>query len=455
MMSRLIFKSPVKLGHSYLLTFCLITLYALFINLKEFAPGGRVHWSPEDFVEYFGFSDAGSYLRLGIDLAQFTVTPGNYWIVGLWPPGMAITDAVAILLPGSLFVWMLLINAASIALPVTLVLSLAKSKRDFFWLGGLSILFLAQPSKFWSLTEGLFMSDGLGSNFLLSSLLLAQKGVQDYRQNNNSRRLLGLFAVSGILLSASMHYRFAFWPVALVVLLIAGLVIVISFLKSGLTSFLKPLRRGLGVFIISFLMSSAPWTVVVTTIVHPGNPTWSTGDYQWAQRWMTDQYLQEGDAGWLVEGGANWACKIDTKTCELLQAKVLSGDGANFSTFRDLALQTAVANPLELLAVKVPIFAQAAVTPPGSGFGTAPSPIGLPVFISLLVLVLSSFLQLRKTLGFVYSTVVLSIFATLVVAHVESRYMIPIYDLVIFGVLLNFALSSLGRAPFRSSAEST
>jgi hypothetical protein len=442
-MNRMMIKGQVQFRYTYLLSFCLIALYAVLINLKEFGPGGRVHWVPQDFVDYFGLSDAASYLRLGIDLAEFTVTPANYWIVGLWPPGMAITDAIGIMLPGSLFVWMLLINAASISLPVAIVLSFAKKRADFFWLGGLTILYLAQPSKFWSLSEGAFMSDGLGSNLLLSSLLIAQKAVHDYKQNKSPRRILELFAVSGILLSASMHYRFAFWPVALAILLFASLTIASSLLNSNLAKHLKSLRRGLAVFIISFLVSSAPWTFVVTTVVHPGNPTWSTGEYQWAQRWMTDQYLQEGGAGWLVEGGANWACKLDTKTCELLQAKVLSGDGNNFSEFRDLALKTGISNPLELLALKAPILAQATITPPGASLGADISPMSLAVFTGILLLTLTSFLQMRKTLGFVYSTVVLSSFATLLVAHVESRYMIPIFDLFIFGVVLNFVLSRL------------
>ena len=434
---------PVRFRFAYLVTFSILASYAVLLNFGEFSVEGRASWSAEQYVEYFGLSDAGSYLRLGIDLANFTVTPPNFWIVGLWPPGMAVTDALALILPGSVFIWMLLINAASIALPVTLVLSFAKSRRELFWLGGLSILFLAQPSKFWTLTDGLFMSDGLGSNFLLSSLLLAHKGVHAYHQYKNPRAALTLFAFSGFLLSVSMHYRFAFWPVALVLLFLASIMIILSVLRGGTAARLRPLRRGLVMFIISFLLTSAPWTVVVYTIVHPGSPTWSTGDYQWAQRWMTDQYLLEGGAGWLVEGGANWACKIDRETCEALQPMVLSGDGDNFSTFRNLALGTALSNPLQLIAVKFPLLAQAAITPPGAGLGVALSPAALPVFTSILIMLVAPYLQIRKTLGFIYSTVVMSIFATLLVAHVESRYMIPVYDLLIFGVLFSFVLSKI------------
>jgi hypothetical protein len=89
------------------------------------------------------------------------------------------------------------------------------------------------------------------------------------------------------------------------------------------------------------------------------------------------------------------------------------------------------------------MMAQATVTPPGANLGAAISPMGLVVFTAILFLTLTSFLQMRKTLGFVYSAAVLSFFATLVVAHVESRYMIPIFDLFVFGVLLNFVLSGL------------
>jgi hypothetical protein len=434
--------SPARFRFAYPLTFTILAIYAVLLNLGEFAIQGRAHWSAEDYLEYFGGSDAGSYLRLGIDLAKFTVTPEHFWIARLWPPGMALTDAAAIILPGGMFVWMLLINAASLALPVTLVLSFAKSKREFYWLGGLSILFLAQPSKFWTLTDGLFMSDGLGSNFLLSSMLLAQKGIDSYRQDKNPRRALALFAFSGFFLSVSLHYRFAFWPAALVLLIFATLMLLFSVLRAGLAAELRPLRRGIGVFIISFLLTSAPWTVVVSTIFNPGNPTWSAGDYQWAQRWMTDQYLLEGGGGYLVNGGANWACKIDTETCEALQPMVLSGDGKNYSTFQNLALETALNSPLQLLGVKIPVLAQASVTPP-VGLGVALSSAGIPVFITMLILLVTPYFQIRKTLGFVYSTVVFAIFATLLVAHVESRYLIPVYDLLIFGVIFSFILSKI------------
>ena len=157
---------------------------------------------------------------------------------------------------------------------------------------------------------------------------------------------------------------------------------------------------------------------------------------------MTDQYLQEGGGWWLVDGGANWACKIDTETCEALQPMVLSNDSNNYSTFQNLALETAWNSPVQLFGVKFPILAQASVTPP-VGLGVAQSNAGIPVFITMLILLVMPYLQIRKTLGFVFSTVAFTILATLLVAHVESRYLIPVYDLLIFGVLFSFILSKI------------
>lgn len=431
---------PVRFRFAYLVTFSVLASYAVLLNLGEFFVEGRANWSAEQYVEYFGLSDAGSYLRLGIDLANFTVTPPNYWIVGLWPPGMAVIDAFAIMLPGSLFVWMMIINVTALALPVALALSLANSKRDFLWIGGLSLLFVAQPSKSWTLTEGLFMADGIGSSLLLSSLLLSQKALSEFRHNKDYRKMLLLFTLSGILLSASMHFRFSVWPVALVLLVLAGVVVGLSFGKNSLGKVLEFTRPGLSAFVIAFLIASTPWTLFVSTVLHPGNPTWSTSDYAWAQKWMTDQHLLEAGAGWLVAGGANWACSIDRDLCESLQPKVLSGDGEHYSSLRNLALETGISNPLELLAFKVPIFAKATVALPGGTLEGSLSPFAVMVFVIIITVLVASFFQLRKSLGFVYSIVIFSIFAVLTVAHVEIRYMLPIFDLFILGVLLNLGL---------------
>jgi hypothetical protein len=430
-------QKTVRFFPAFAVSSLLIFVYALLLNGEHFGDGGKFSWGVSRFIDYYGPTDAGSYLRLAFDLSRLSVSAENIWILNLWPPGMSALNAIAISLPGSIFLWMILINVCLTALPVAMVLTMAKTKVGFAWLIAISTVFVFQPNKSWVLTDGLFMSDGIGSHLLLIGLLLGLRGFIGYKNGCAQSRVRKWFLLSGIAFALSLHFRVSFFPTVGVLVVLALIFLLFMVGRGTVQKKHQVLITPISLFLVSLFLTSAPWTIIVSTILHPGNPSWSTGDYQWAQRWMTEDYLLDAKAGWLVAGEANWACDIEPARCGELQDFVTSGDANHFDYLRQAAIQAAIANPLELLIVKTDPLAESTWTMAGSpitGNATSVQIIGYVVLVGLLLL--SFFVSVnQRNEAWLVVLLAFSYVATLVISHVESRYMIPFWDLLLLGLM--------------------
>jgi hypothetical protein len=433
-------KKIFKLGRflpAYSATVTSLLFYALILNSGHLGSQGKFFWDVSEFITFYGTSDAGSYLRLASDISNLRVSQDNIWILNLWPPGMSILDSLAIALPGSLFFWMIVMNVLIMALPIAVLLSMVRSRVDLWWAIGISLVFVFQPNKSWVLTEGLFMSDGVGSHFFLTGLILCIKGLVEHRDVNQRDKTQKYFILAGVTFSLSLHFRFGLFPSVGVLVFLALIGIALSFTRRSLKTRFLDLKKPMVSFLMSLFLVSAPWTLFVATILHPGNLSWSTGDYQWAQRWMTDNYLLEGNAGWLVTGGANWACEVSPQRCEALQGLVTSGDGSHFGTLRQSAIETAILNPIDLFILKTGPLSEATWLTSGAQLTGAASLVQLAGFGLILGFLVISFFVFTRIHhpAWIAVVVVFGYLATLVIAHVESRYMIVFWDVIILAIL--------------------
>lgn len=427
------------------LVFLFVTVYVFCLNFKEFAPTGLVSISHSELLSRLGEADSGNYLRLALDLMDFNVSPNNYWIVGLWPPGMATFDFICLLLPGNFVVWVFVATALISALPISLVFHQVVGRRQISLATLLSLIYLAEPNRVWAFTSGIFNSDGIGSSFLLSSSLLLAFGLQDRSKFlDDSKKTDYMLMASGFLLIAALSFRWAYLPIVLGLLIgfssyLLGLAVANSIKRKRLMT----QKNGLIKFLSATGIALIPWTGFVYLYLHPGNPSWSTGDYQWAQRWMSDEFLIKGKATWLVEGGANWGCKINPEKCQILGKEAESGS-TNYGEFRDEAIATAISRPLELFALKTPIifssFESIAGQPPAKG----DNQVGGNIFLGSLLV--CAFLTLKRNVSRVFLIYALYIglaLSALYLAHVETRYLLPVWDIGILGLMYNVLNSIL------------
>jgi hypothetical protein len=246
--------------------------------------------------------------------------------------------------------------------------------------------------------------------------------------------------MAGLSLGISLYFRWAFLLVVVLVVAFAVIgILYISFRQMmslrvrGMETQRKFHSQGamkiLAALGIGVIVAIAPWTAYAGLVLHPGNPTWSTGDYQWAQRWLTDSQLKGEGAIFLEEGGANWACKIAPDKCLVLNPVAVANDAKDYLALRDEALTAVVIHPIDFIANRLDFGTRAAFSLPGSSVGSF-SGIGYGVLAAVMFLAMSTLLVRFFKRNVPFSSVLVlagvGIVAALGVAHFETRYLIPL-----------------------------
>lgn len=399
--------------------------------------------SVSDLLPILGGSDAGSYLGAALDLQDGSLSPAYQWVLNLWPPGMPVILAVLLKIGGgaSPVVAMVVILCVLWSTVMTAVAVIFLPRRAYVTVAVFTIVWILSPIfTGWTTKGGVLGSDGLAT--ALGSLVAIGFLWATFAEKP-ARPRYALFVLLGIGLAALAYLRIMWFyavPAALAVLLVVvALRLLILRLRRRPTGIAEN-RNGYLSWVAlagTFLALCAPWTVYGEAVLHPGSYSWSQGDYQWAQLWMTDDYLNNNGAGFLETGGANWPCDIDPDRCEELADEELStdapygGQGQNtFSTFQREAILVAITNPGPFVVDRTDYTIRAWLSEPGASVGTFGN-VGfgiatLVMFLaSLAVLVvwtirrraagpLLIFLILGANLGVVWLT------------HFETRYVVPL-----------------------------
>ena len=418
--------------------------------------------SNDILIEGLGLSDPGNYMRVAVDVQDLTISLENKWILGLWPPGMPGYLAFLTFISGggnpTAIATLVFITLWSVLYAI--LVSVLISKRFILLTLGFSYIWLFSPLLTGYNTDyGVLSSDGISSIIMAFAVIIAFKLFSVHQ--SSSSKVIVLSTLLGFTLAIAAHFRMV-WTFSIfaaiffsyVLYFLIGLLIRYSKL-GNLTSKRTDLLFPFSITSVVFVLLLIPWTLVAEAKIHPGNYNWSNGNYVWAQRWMSDQYLLDGGASFLVEGNANWSCEIDKEQCaEISQVEIsagsfYSGSGPfSHAELRNRALMSAVENPLHWLKIMTSKLVETWVTIPGAPIGSAPNLLGGT--LTILAYLTSLFYLLRSILStnnifalFLFFTSTFTV-AILYLEHFESRYLIPTQTLAL--VILVFYLGGKAKS---------
>lgn len=432
---------------TFFISFIALFIFAVVVEAIFLATDsvvGAFTWSTlDDLINSLGGVDAANYLRIGKDLSDGVLSNENMWILNLWPPGMPVLYTVLLAVPGSIVLKMLIISSICWALAGAFTLSLLAPSGSKVAIIGFLIFWLIISNPYaWTLGNGILFSDGIGAALLIifiNLIFLINKQVT-FEGNYFNKRIVMLSLIAGLSLGLSLTFRWAFVVSVALVSIISLLFSIYLLLKLAINSFKMPSESNQNKYFKVFISISLgifiailPWTIVTQIKLHPGNPTWSMGDYQWGQRWLTDQQLNVAGASFLVEGNANWACEISPERCKVLNKISLSGDSSKYTYLRDEAIKAAITHPIEFIANRSDVLFRSLFSSPNSKVGSFDS-IGYGVLNTLMAMCFIFLAIITRKQFKLYVLMVTSTISGLLIAlgiaHVENRYLIPIVTLL-------------------------
>lgn len=451
--------------------FILIALNLLPNGLETPYLGVTVSASPQDLLTVIGFSDSGNYLRGAIDLQDLAIGEDNIWIFNLWPPGQMLLLAIVIKF-GFPPVFSLMIIFAFLwsVIGAAIFLKASSTKIWYALVPCVLILwFTDSPFVGWNQSVGVLGSDGIGAATLCLLYIYLSNLWKKVCEGTAFNPWMSGFIVSAIL-SFLSHLRVIF---LFSIVFSLALIVFKKVLELGGQRISKPHGRSLSLnpfrvhlnrkttllltILIVFSVSLTPFTIV--HFQNTGSISWASGgDYQWAQRWMTDEYLTKNNAGFLVDGGANWACEIDPVECKVIQKSEFgtqnpySGfNSYDFPKFRNLAFLSIFHNPVGFLENRITLIGKSFTSDAGAPVGSNGNLLRGFIFLLIyLYLVIKGFIKLRRLDEFELFTLLMlvGLLAPLLVAHFETRYLIPVQALSL--VVFTFNIAS-----FNSKVKST
>lgn len=436
--------SPWLLGGG---TFLVALALTLWVALPQWTAtlffGFPTTASIDELIPVLGLTDAGSYLKAAVDLQDGSMSTENRWVLGLWPPGMPVILATMVKLGGGAspvlgMVFLLCVLWSAVLATAALFLI---PRRGYITFAIFGFMWVGTPIfTGWTIHDGVLGSDGLATALgTLVTIGLLWAAVAKTRE----RPRFLLFALLGLGLAALAHLRIMWFyavPAALGVLAVIVLVRILVMWARGRKDQIRRERRGYlewGTLAVMFVIACTPWTLYVGTRLHPGNFSWSTGDYQWAQLWMTDEHLNNNGAGFLENGGGNWPCDLDPQRCgELAEIEFSTdlpygGQGVNsFSDFQEEALKVALTNPAEFIADRTEVTVETWLSVPGEavgsydnlGFGLAT----LAAFFASLVILVRDGIRRRSAAAVLVFLILGANIGVVWLTHFETRYVVPL-----------------------------
>ena len=427
----------------------LIRLWAILF-LQGHASG--LSTPPQQLLQVLGESDAGSYLRLALDLLDLKIKEENRWILLLWPPGMVSLNVASLISP---FGYIFTFSALSAAIWTIPSLALYQSASDFtqkkarIVLVSLSLLIIVFPFTFnYAITQGFHNSDIVGVALLSAGFVYVFRSF-----NASSKTTRNQFFLAGALIGGSLYFRWANFPILLFIF--AYLILVFfnnsnsrfnrGLVSRGLALALSPIKSLSALrILIGIVIVTTPWTLVSMFILHPTDhsPLWSVSDWIWGYRWLLDTDLEKAGGQWLLDSGTNWACNISrTEVCLEYRQMAQSQDSQYFETLRNSALSAAIQNPAPFVSERLQHLSLFWFNSLGSAASAVHNAaLGISAIASFVFCIVMALFSPKKYLAqSIFSLVPASlVFASLLFLHYEGRYLFPIFVLLWLGALYIF-----------------
>ena len=389
-----------------------------------------------------GLSDSGSYLWAAVDLQDGVMSNAYIWVLNLWPPGIPYVLATLIKIGegDSPVIGMVIVICTLWATVFATLATILVPRGGYLITAIFSVFWFVSPIfTAWTIRDGILGSDGLATAV---GTLVAIGLVTATRPSLGMRARFVLFGALGVGLAALAYLRILWFytvPLALGALLVVALLALGVALIRGHLSSLRRHRAGIGQWAVLgaiFIGLCTPWTIYVATTLHPGNPSWSMGDYQWAQLWQPTETLEAAGAGFLVAGGGNWPCELAPQRCaqindaETATAAPYGGsEGMTFSEFRQEALLVAVTKPLDFIVDRVGVTLRSWLSVPGASVGTfgnigfgLMTLAGFGLAVGILIV-----LGVRRHSTAIFLLMIFAVNVGVIwLTHFETRYLVPL-----------------------------
>lgn len=404
--------------------------------------GHPANASIAQLIPELGSSDAGSYLGAALDLQDGSISPKYSWVLNLWPPGMPYLLAFMIKLGGgaSPVLPMVVLICVLWSLVLATLAGIFLPRRGYITFTVFAIFWLLSPIfTAWTIQNGVLGSDGLATAL---GTLVAVGLIWASLAGPGGRPRWVLYVGLGAGLAALAYLRIMWFyavPAALGVLAVFVLVRIAVLAVRRRSATIVNDRRSyiewaaLGA---TFVALCIPWTIYGETALHPGNYSWSQGDYQWSQEWMSDDYLKSVGGGFLVSGGVNWPCNLDPEKCKLIADQEFAtstpygGQAPNtFVQFEHDSLKVAIAQPGRFIVNRTDVMVRTWLSSPGGAVGAMDNLVfgGLTLVAFFAALVILIWQSAKQRLAAVFMFLIIGANIGIVwLTHFETRYLVPV-----------------------------
>ncbi len=318
--------SATKAAHhkKALFHFCLLYLFyfgilSIFIALIDRSYKGLDEFSHlltlDQLSARFKVNDVGYFATAAIDISKSGwISASNAWILNLWPPGFIlvqvfISKAFGYEAPIPLLLQALACFQYSAVLLLVNLLARKVIRSRVLAVAYPLLFFVPEVSRNFLLGPiGVLHGESLALGFfLLGFLIILLFSV-------NSQRII-LDLAGGALIGLSAYFRSNF-EIYTTTLSLMGVFLVTSSLLCKRMDLVvcSHLRRVILVTIIACFLVMAPWRIYRLATV--GHADWVlTSQLVYSNQLRTNSDLLRDNGLWLVEGGANVACRIDSSKC--------------------------------------------------------------------------------------------------------------------------------------------
>jgi glucose-1-phosphate cytidylyltransferase len=436
---------PVRTLSVFVFYFVLLLLLAFLAGMGPMQP----RWASTiaEFTRTSGLGDPVSFAEGALDFARNgRFTPPHFWLIHLWPPGFMALEGTVLRLFGEDAPVLLPLLAVSAACCATWMLLLRAYLRPVAspTVATLAPLvpFLFPVSSFFLLSPvGLSLGETFSFSFLVMGFLLALLAFR--------MRSLGRAVLSGLALAAAAYFRSQF-ELLVTALSVLGIVLVAASIvfhlwkKRGVVP--SPTLFVIFTCVIVANLAMAPWRYY--NFLDWGSPGWVQTSVLVVQNSLrTDQDLRAAGGQFLIEGGANLACKLEPSWC-----------GKNHP---DLFYGAFFRHPFEWIADKASRVPAYWMTPPGMETLTLPREPGFGqgfANVLLLLILLAGAWQLwriRRQPAFAMhawfqGSLYACLLAVYLMVHLEARYM---YLPKLFAIIGLITLLAERRARVQPSTE--
>ncbi len=276
-----------------------------------------------DPAKGMSFTDPSSFAIGALDVFHFGwIQPENNWLIRLWPPGFMLTEGWVLRLFGLEAPFILILIILNCAFAAVLLLLVRKNllmgmPKQYAGLlpllpfcFSITRLFLLEP-------VGIILGECFAIIFFLTSMLLMMLAART--------RSWKTAVASGLMLALSAYFRSQFEIIIMALTVFAALPLLLFAIRRVIRRYGsdRVQRRGqswpaltVTLALLVCHLSMMPSRIATYLDPYAANLSWvQTSQLVYSNAGKTDKQLNDAGGGWVVRGGGNMACVLDSTYC--------------------------------------------------------------------------------------------------------------------------------------------